>query len=1463
MFSTLSGASAASSFGSREPNAFGQDGARGGSFQNNKKRGPRHSDSNQNVCDRGGSLFDHNKADRGQAARQNPKRGRPDKKGQDGSHRLKQRPAQRWQPLQDTTGPDESLQSYSSADESSPPPSSMTPPKSHDHFAKRIYDRLRKDGIYPPPWPSKPGEAGSSSEMAQFRELHDAYRRKARASLTRAGLIDDPEKRKRLSDAIEFKGICDDMCPEFEKITRITENDVNKPERDGSTGVTSVHMMVKKLARSAAGQEAPLPMDVRSASALRLSLDYLMDVVLCRDENLSSVHPFLWDRTRAIRRDFAFFSSMTEQEIKTQVYVLENITRFHVTSLHLLSRPDQEDDKFVEQQELEQLGKTLLSLRDVYDDCAGQGIKCENEAEFRAYYLLFHGRDPSILETLQRQWKPDLWRDSDEIRTAVSLVEALQNTQEFIGSRKDGDAGPLLAASGAQLSYFRIVEDAQVSYTMACFAECHFPHLRRSILATVKRALARPKDPVQEVTAAALNGFLRLDTVTEAIQFAQLHHLEFSPDERNPMDQGSQFLMLTDRCPLPHVRLSHQFSQSLVEGKRGQASLPNLIHSTVFEHTSLPHDARNGVKNEASLFMPEDQAFGAGPSSNVPLELDRSSNAATPAQAPPSSLLGPRKLSPPKHPFILESDTDDDDAPDGSTVAQPQQQSNPFAAKPNNLGGSATSHEAPSRLPLPTFEEVKAMDSGNFLSNMPKSHAGAFGQNGGGGGSSGDSQPAKPNPFSSRLRLPGLSGGTVAGAEKPNPFASLPGSSTGGKTTTGELTGVKMNPFVGAIRFASNAATNGNTTSGMTPSNKSNPFGPVSEPSSGQAPAAETQGLGSNQAKPNPFASLASPGNTVGIPPASAPLVPSGVFAGNKSAGPSAPAPFGQPPKNAEAVGQAASGQKALSQTTTPSAVTTNGQTSGPGAPAVASPLSFGLPPVAIPPSASHATTSEPASLAASLAVQSTTAAIVGEPSLQSAAPGAVPPSTALLGVPPVSSPGKTSDAAATPAANLPSAAAAESAPASPPRDLLGDLNKWYVKGDNGLLADFLADSISRITKAAFDTFQQEVEEQKRLEEEERVTAEVETFRVYNLRLKFFYRWKRNARAKRLREVGRKGRDEMRAYYAARRAAERDAKQAMAKDAERLVRSRPDELMHLVKSRRRTKREARESLLASGVLSGVAQEREAAKMIVNGDSRRPDCSQSTLEPSRAQPQKEGPKTRALRKLYFGQPERFRRSLPSMPSSRGSPDDANRPSNASSRWTLKAMGIVQLPDGTAVPESLAAELASKMPRYPRSAASSRARRVSATDAIEAELQRSTPSSSWREGSSMALVDDTPPTNKGKKPLGDQDSMASASPEGSVNKRIMGSTEKARMASAAETSPMNKRKRPASDDDDETSNNGETEANSHKRIMSDAETIRMELRALRAELEEGTEWFRAQNERLRDDSETATPWYDDDI
>jgi hypothetical protein len=472
-----------------------------------------------------------------------------------------------------------------------------------DPLARKVYERLRQDGISPPSWPSQPGNPKNKQAMAKFREQYEAYRKRVRASLTKAGLIDDPEKRKALSDAIEFKGICEDMCPEFEKITRITELDVVLAEKDPKTTFANTSRMVKKLARSAAGQEAPLPMDVRSVPALRRSLDYLLDDLLRDDGNLPVVHGFLWDRTRAIRRDFSFFSSLTPDEIKTQVYVLENIARFHVTSLHLLSQEGKAPEDFVQQQELEQLGKALLSLRDVYDDCNEQGIQCDNESEFRAYYLLFHARDPSILETLQRQWKPRLWRDSDDVRTAVSLVEALQNIDDFHGPLK---GGPSLAASAASQSYFRIVRDPKVSYTMACFAECHFPQLRRSILQTVKRALSRPKDAAKDVTAAALNRFLQFDNVQQAIDFAEFHNMEFIQDPDSPADVERHILVLDGRRALPHRRLQHHFSQTLVERKRGSISLPEVIHRTVFEDAASAAKT-NGLASEGSLFVPDDK----------------------------------------------------------------------------------------------------------------------------------------------------------------------------------------------------------------------------------------------------------------------------------------------------------------------------------------------------------------------------------------------------------------------------------------------------------------------------------------------------------------------------------------------------------------------------------------------------------------------------------------------------------------------------------------------------------------------------------------------------------------------------------------------------------------------------------------------------------------------------------------
>uniref|UniRef100_L2G5V7 Leucine permease transcriptional regulator n=1 Tax=Colletotrichum fructicola (strain Nara gc5) TaxID=1213859 RepID=L2G5V7_COLFN len=448
-------------------------------------------------------------------------------------------------------------------------------------YSERIFAQLKKDGIAPPKWPADPGNTKQKAAMAKFREDYKTYRDRARTSLMRAGLIDDPDKPKRLEDAIDFKGICDAMCPDFEKITRITEFDVQFPEKNSATTFAVTSKMVKKLARSAAGQEAPLPMDVRSTAALRKTLDYLIDDLLQTDDNLPVLHGFLWDRTRAIRRDFIFHSTMAPAEMKDQVYCLETIARFHVTSLHLLSQEGFRPEDFSEQQEIEQLGKALLSLMFAYDDCKPHGVICENEPEFRAYHLLFSANKPNILDDVQKEWGDSrFWADSDEIRTAVSLVESLQSSADFHGPL---GSAPSMAVSAAHRTYFKIVESRQVSYTMACFAEIHLGQLRRSALRSLKKAYTRPRHGAKDITPSALNRFLNFDTEAQAVEFAEQHGLTFV-DGESPSGELVQYLDTSSRLTWP--RIQHSFSRNLVERKRGSRSLPEVIHSTIPDESS-------------------------------------------------------------------------------------------------------------------------------------------------------------------------------------------------------------------------------------------------------------------------------------------------------------------------------------------------------------------------------------------------------------------------------------------------------------------------------------------------------------------------------------------------------------------------------------------------------------------------------------------------------------------------------------------------------------------------------------------------------------------------------------------------------------------------------------------------------------------------------------------------------------
>lgn len=1216
-------------------------------------------------------------------------------------------------PFAATRTPGSRPTSSSSADlDDNPVPESY---HSNDPHARKVYEQLRKDGINPPQWPSQPGNPNNKAEVTKFRERYEAYRDKVRASLTKAGLIDDPEKRKTLQDAINFKGICEDMCPEYEKIMRINESDVHLPEKNPKTTFPNTRRMVKKLARSAAGQEAPLPMDVRSIRALRRTLDYLIDDLLQNDGNLPTLHSFLWDRTRAIRRDFTFFSSLDPEEMKTQVYVLENIARFHVTALHLLSQEGKAPQDFVEQQELEQLGKALLSLRDLYDDCNEQGVVCENEAEFRAFYLIFHAFDPNIIETLQRQWKPNLWRDSDEVRTAVSLVEALQNTQHFHGPLKDA---PSLAASAAYHTYFRIVEDPKVSYTMACFAECHFPHLRRSILTAVKKALARPRESSKDVTTTVLNKFLRFDTIQQAIDFAELHDFEFGQCEEDPSDLSRQYLILDNRKSLPHHRLQHHFSQNLVEKKRGSRALPDLIHQSVLEDPNAPKPATNGSV-EGSLFVSDTEK----PTTQASISTTASTTTPNPfaSFSPPAGGLGSN------------------------------------GALDNNLG----------------------IKSNGVLPNP---------------GSAFQQAPSQPSPFPQAATL---------GTNKPaiNPFAT-----TQPQTTSSALNGAPTN-----------AASSAQGRSGASHGAVFNPFATSFAPSS--IPAAKS-----------PFA-LAGASDSTGTQPAKPASLPS----------------FFTQPQTATPLGPQSDTKNSMAQappSTTAEPAKTPGINLVPPTPKSTS-SAFAFPPTGS--SSLTASTVGVTAPPASTGIQPSLGALLGKPSPTPPTDGQPPaastpipalgttaPAKPAFPFPGTSSlqPSSTPGILGLPSTTTPTPAHVQKPasppppPPPPPRDLMGDFTKWYVKGDDGLMEDFQGFMLDNILQGVFRKFQKEEEKKRQQEEEARDIAEADKFRVYSLSVKYFYRWREIARELRLSQLRRRGRDQMRSYYEAQRAAQLKAQKDAARRATReraelAELNRPDEFMDMLKHKKPSKRQAEDALLASGVLSGVSNEEAAvAKIVQKAPSVNGSVTSTQSRLSRSSTVKSGSKTQALREQLLGDRSAgFRRSLPPMSSGgASSPDPGTRVSKVSERWRLKAMGIVQMPDGTALPESLANEV-----RY------------------------------GKKGYS-GIGSMGPPTSGGVRRASIADLARPDRPG------LLSGSEEYLSSSGTETAAMkHKRKRPT-EDDGEATEKDMSKVNAHKRVMSDAQNLMSELRAMREEMEEGASWFRDQNERLQSEnaSRGSTPW-----
>lgn len=1052
--------------------------------------------------------------------------------------------------------------------------------------------------------------------MGDLREAHRKYREKAYKSLMKANLIDDPDKRRRLDDALEFKGICEEMCPEWEKIQRIVEKGLWKPEGydENDERIAIPQKMVKRLARSAAGQEAPLPMDVRSPAACRRTLDYLVDELIASDDRLPIYHHFAWDRSRAIRIDLSVQTpSMSPDDIKHEIYCLETIVRFHATSAHILARPGFSYQDYSEQQEVEQLSKTLISLRERYKACADMGITCDNEAEFRAYYAIFFAWDPSLKDTIE-SWGEDL-AASEAIQTALCVVESMQNTSMLHGPLRP--EAPTEIALNAASIFFSIVASPQISYTMACIAEIHFSAVRRMILKTIINSYSRPKGAPKDLTPEFLQRQLRFDTPEDAVAFAELHGLEFVAEN------GLRYVSIRPHQQLSEPRLPHAYSYGIVERKRNQKPFPDAIHETLYE--TPQEDVSEHSPIEESLFVepPKDPAVEPD---NTATESELEDSDAVPA--------------PPARGFSIAN----------ATTPQVQHGSFGITPAPSIFSGGgaqigATSSATPSVFGNPPVN--------NIFGGLP-----------------GD------KPFGGLAK--------TSEAEK----AATP-SDTGKKVTFGETSvkyiesrsealGSTSSADSSLFSFLSNDQSRPNKTTPEPNSNASSWF-PSTLP--------QASGIASNQEAQSIFAG-ATPATSVDFKLPSKTTPENSLFGAAGAKSPlSPPAIFGSNPI---------------------------GTTAGSLFPPIQNPSILSTAP------ASQSTTA--ISLfpnASSLSTTTTT-------------PALAPQFGTLTPAPPIISPAQIPAFAA-------STAAPPSAPPAPKNNPLDGLTRWYVCGDRGLMKDQLEEwAVETILQDIWANYKEMEEERKRKEEDEKSWAEARKFREYSLQVTFFYRWLDIFRKRRVIKRIQMEKEKFRQWnsreaVAKRQEVARAAKEKKQREAVDLIRqSMQDRVKEEDKLRQstRTREESMEAaLLASGIFSGVRDERAAARdaaqdddeestdmlpseMLFRQETRRRE--KHGLPPlnrlGQPRPYKEGTKTAQLRALMAGRDSMsmstgsmrnstFSSSYRSSLGFNGSKVGKMKKSRVSDPyWRMKAHGLVQMPNGDYLHESLARPMLREGRRY---------------------------------------------------------------------------------------------------------------------------------------------------------------------
>lgn len=382
--------------------------------------------------------------------------------------------------------------------------------------------------------------------------------------------------------------------------------------------------MVKAYARPAAGMDVELVSDIRSPATCLKTVDYLMRRL--DGDEFQFLQSWIWDRTRAVRKDLRTQAIEKRPDINILLTCLERTARFHLVSMHQMARSTKED--YSHQQDFEQLNQTLMSLRERYTDNRRANIPSENEAEFEAYRLILAPKFANSNLENDLHFMSNHLRHNSRVKTAIDINQLLK-------SILDKKSRNFIQCKANWRSLWDLIRSPKVSYLMACAAEVSFNRVRYVVLDSLWRVYRQGNSNktvvVADWTTDKLKDLLGFDTDKEAVKLCEHFGFVFGRDDTTGQTflDVSQMGFVQGILGAPAEELSPQsFSARLVESKRHDRAFSAIIQGlSVCEATlkrliinkrvdTLPPEEEEAMN---SLFVPEASSAGANPMGKAPV----------------------------------------------------------------------------------------------------------------------------------------------------------------------------------------------------------------------------------------------------------------------------------------------------------------------------------------------------------------------------------------------------------------------------------------------------------------------------------------------------------------------------------------------------------------------------------------------------------------------------------------------------------------------------------------------------------------------------------------------------------------------------------------------------------------------------------------------------------------------------